>query len=174
MIFGKGYHKMYEFSPKKTNKKGQNISAILFITSILAMFFSNIPNLPYRSVMQVIALVMLSVAVMLLGRYVFKTYTYAVIQNDDGSYDLTVTEIKRKSRITVCRIGLSGIEEAVIVKVSDSKEMKKKSSGRKSFNYCVDMSPEECCYIFCDECGEKLLIKLQADSTLFNILTKKD
>ncbi|MBQ8141363.1 MAG: hypothetical protein IJ038_06700 [Clostridia bacterium] len=164
---------MYEFTPQKSNKAAQYTSLILIITSVLAMFFSNLPNLPYRSVMQLAALFALSVALMLLGRYVFKGYVYAVIENDDGGYDFTVTEIKRKSRITVCRIGLSGIEEAVIVKKSDKKELSQKASGRKAFNYCVDMSPEEYCCILCEECGEKLLIKIQPDERLFGILSGK-
>lgn len=121
--------------------------------------------------MQLVAVIILGVALLILGRYVYSTYAYAIIENDDGGLDFTVTELKRRSRITVCRIGLDGIEKIVKVTKENKKSADSERKGRKLFNYCVDMSPAEQYYIFSEECGESLLIKISPDDRLFELLT---
>ncbi len=163
---------MYEVIPKRTNKAAEYVSFIMIITAFLAMLFTTLPTLPYRSLMQLASLVLLGVALMLLGRYVYKTYAYAIIQTDDGKLDLTVTEVKRRSRITVCRIGLDGVEKIVKVTKENKKATEAERTGRKVFSYCVEMSPAEQYYIFSVECGEPLLIKLSADEKLFELISE--
>ena len=163
---------MYEFTPKKSNKAAEYTSAALLIVSLAAMFFSKLPNLSYRWVTQLAALLMFAVALTLLGRYVFKGFVYSVTSRDDGGYDLNVTEIKRRSRITVCRIALSGIEKAVITDTKNKKSISSEFKGRKVYNYCVDIYPEKYCCVFAEECGEKLVIKLSYDEKLFEILSR--
>lgn len=162
---------MYEIIPKRTNKAPEYVCFIMIITAFLAMFFTTLPSLPFRSLMQLGALILLGVALMLLGRYVYKAYAYAIIQTDEGELDFTVTELKRRSRITVCRIGLNGIEKIVKVTKENKKEIEAERRGRKVFNYCVDMSPTEEYYIFSEECGESLLIKLSPDEKLFELIS---
>lgn len=174
--FKTGVSFMYDVIPPKSNKNADYTSAALLIISLVAMFFSKLPSLSYRWIMQLCALFMLAMALMLLGRFVFKRYQYSVISGDGGGFDLTVTELTRRSRITVCRISLSGIESVLIVNGSDKttkKDIRKRSSGRKVFNYCVDMSPAKYICVFAEECGEPLLIKLSYDETLFKTLDAK-
>ena len=162
---------MYEITPQKSNKKAQYLSTILLISAFAAMVFSSASWLAYRSVMQIIALLAMAVAVMLMVRYNLSTYTYAIVTSEDGGYDLTVTEIKRKSRITVCRISLSGIESAVIVDASNKKEITERAKKYKRFNYCVDLNPERSVYLFAEECGERLALRLSFDQKLFDIIS---
>lgn len=168
---------MYEIIPPKSNKTAENTSAVLLIISLVAMFFSKLPNLPYRWAMQLASIAMLAVALMLLGRFVFKRYQYLVTVNDVGKYDLVINEITKRSTITVCRIALSGIETTHIVSSSDKSakdDVRKRRAGRKVFNYCVDMSPAKYCALFAEECGEKLLIKISYDKTLLELLGSKE
>jgi hypothetical protein len=165
---------MYEFTPQRSNRTAINVSSSLFIIGVLAMFATNIPNLPYRWIMQLVTICLFVAALTIMGRFIFKSYTYAIITNGECSADLTVTEIKRKSRITVCRISLSGIEK-VIVATSDKSDAEANSSrGRKIYNYCVDMSPKQYICIFAEECGEKLVIKLSFDQKLLDMITPAD
>lgn len=164
---------MYEVTPTKSNRRAQYTSAVLLIAAFSAMLFSTLPNIPYRSVMQFSALVMLSFSILMLTKYSFSSYVYSVIQSADGEYDLTVTELKRKSKITVCRIGLNGIEQVTLAKRADREQtakLKEKSNGRKTYVYCVDLSPAEYIHLLTEECGESLVIKLSYDERLFDIL----
>lgn len=163
---------MYKVTPQKSNRVAPYTSGVLLIGAFLAMFFSTL-EIPYRSVMQLIALIMLSFSVLMLTRYTLASYSYAVIQNADGECDLVVTELKRKSGITVCRIGLRGIEDVTLAKRADkalTAKLKERSKGRKSYNYSIDLAPAEYIHILTEECGESLTIKLSYDERLFAIL----
>ena len=164
---------MYDFIPPKSNKTADYTSAALLIISLIAMFLSRLPNLPYPWIMQLSALTMLAVALMLLGRFVFKRYQYSVTSDEDRGDDLLVREVTRRTRVTVCRISLSGIERVVIAYGSDKKakkDIRKSSSGRKVFNYCVDIRPAKYLCVFAEECGEPLIIKLSYDEALLEKL----
>ena len=166
---------MYETTPNKSNNKARSLSILLLITAFAAMMFSGIPGIPFRSVMQLISLVMLAFSILLLTRYVLSSYSYAVVSKREGGFDLTVTELKRKSRITVCRISLSSIEKITLAK-SENKELaarlKALSKGKKSYNYCIDLAPEKYIHIVSNECGDELTIKLSYDKRLFSILSE--
>ena len=167
---------MYDLYPQKTNKIADNTSAALLIISLITMFLSKLPNLSYRWIMQLVAIFMLTLALMLLGRFVFKRYLYSVTENEE-KYDLLVTEITKRTRVTVCRISLSGIERVEIVNGADKatkRNIRKASEGRKVFNYCIDMSPAKFICVFAQECEESILIKLSYDETLFKILDGKN
>jgi hypothetical protein len=167
---------MYETVPKKSNKAAHYTSAVLLVAAFAAMFFSASPRLPYRSVMQLAALVMLAFSILMMTRYTLCSYAYSVIE-EDGGYDLTVTELKRKARITVCRIGLGGITAVTLAKRSDkeqSAKLKSDSQGRKTYNYCVDLAPAEYIHLLTEECGERIVIKLSYDERLFEILKRAE
>ena len=163
---------MYEITPQKTNRRAHYISAILLIAAFISMFASNLPNLPYRSVMQFSALVMLSVSVLMIIKYTLSSYSYAIIKDGDG-YDLTVSELKRRSNITVCRIALDGIEQITLASRSDKDlctKLTEASKGTKTYNYTVDLAPAEYIHLITNECGERITIKLSYDKRLFEIL----
>jgi len=129
---------MYEIQPKKTNELGRNLALVLFFGGALAMYFSTLPNLPLRPVMQMISILVLAFSLMLLGRYVFKSFSYAVIENDEGGLDFTVTELKRRSRITLTRVSLSGISEVIPLSESSKKILAEKKKGRILKNLLTD------------------------------------
>ena len=161
---------MKEFIPQRSNTLSKRVILALFAVSVGAMFFSTVPNLPCRSIMQLLSLLILALAIAMLGRYEFQRYTYAIIENDRGGLDLTVTELKRRSRITVCRISLEGIERVEDMTPKNKKQLKELRAGRRSFNYCVDVSPAHSCFVLAEECGEKLAISISYIPELFEIL----
>lgn len=162
---------MKEFIPVRSNMLSKQLTMGLFIISVAAMFFSGLPNLPFRSVMQLLSLTLLAVAMGLLGRYEMRRYSYAIVERDGGGHDLTVTEIKRRSRITVCRVSLEGVSEALDITKENKKQLKQMREGRKYFNYCVDLSPAHTCTIVANEGGEEYLISLSYIPELFEILS---
>ena len=100
----------------------------------------------------------------------------------DMALDLTVTEITNavRTQITVCRIALSNIESSYDLNLSIPEHAKKvkliqketTSDGRKFFNYCPDINPTCLCILLVEECGEKFLLKLTPDATLWEYLKK--
>ena len=94
---------------------------------------------------------------------------------ENGSCDLTITECQRKSRITVCRLSLSGIERIEVVPLAARdrhKALKKQSraDGRKLFSYTVNLAPSSLCYLFATECGEAVTIVFEPDVHMLEML----
>lgn len=167
---------LYEFTPKKNTKKLGMITGVLIIGAAVLMLFTILfgEKMPYRWTIQLLSLLMLALGVFITARYIMKSYSYAVIE-DNGQLDLAVTEMQGRHTVTVCRIALSGIEELRTLEAGDKStgtEVKNKirREKRKSFNYCGDLLDEKCVCIFTVECGESLAIKISYDGRLVEML----
>lgn len=166
---------LFEYTPQKNIKRLSILTGTLFIgAAVLMLTTLLIEGMPYRWVIQLISLCMLSAGIFITTRYAMKSYVYAVVSAEDGN-DLTVTEIQNRHTITVCRIALSSIEETVTVSVGDNgaNDMIKRrirAEKRKHFNYCADLFPEKYICLFVNECGDSLTIKLSWDGALEDIL----
>lgn len=168
---------MYEFIPPKNNKKAPRLVLLFLIGAlILFMLTSVMQQLTGRWVIQLVGVALLAAAIYILTRYIGKTFVYAVTEGEGGKKDFTVSELQRKGgRLTVCRISIGGITEAVWVRRSDSAKMqeikKKIAAGKyKKFNYCPEVAPAESCFLFVEECGEKFAIRICPDETLSALL----
>ena len=175
---------LYEYTPPKSNKKALGVIIILLSLAIGLFAFTMIfPNIALRWLVQLIAVLALVAVIFIISRYMAKSFLYTIVQNDDGTLDLNIAEITNAGRkkITVCRIALANIEEAVLVSASIPESVEKsgvltqraKSEHRKSFNYCPDINPSEFCIILVEECGEKFILKLSPDATLWGYLNNK-
>ena len=158
---------LFEFRPEKNVKKLGKVTGLLLVGAAVLMIMTIIigERLAYRWAIQLLALGMLAMGIFITSRYIMKGYVYAVIKSDDGSNDFTVTEIQGRHTITVCRIGLASVEQAVVVPPGDKEldtdvKNKIKSEKRKLFNYCADLLGEKYICLFVTECGEKTAIKL--------------
>lgn len=166
---------LFEFKPSKNIKKLRSVTGLLIIGAALLMVMTVIlKDIPYRWAIQLLSLGMLVVGIFITSRYIMKSYLYAVMKGDDGENDFTVTELQGRNRVTVCRIGLGNIEQAVVVPQGDrdaETEVKNKikSEKRKQFNYCEDLFDEKYICLFVTECGESLAIKLSWDAELEKI-----
>ena len=174
---------LYEYSPPKSNKKASGIILILFsLAAGLFLFTIIFPDIPFRWGIQLIAIAAFVAVIFIISRYIAKSFVYAVTKTDDESLDFTVTEITNAGRsiITVCRIAISNIEEAYLLDRSIPEHAEKikaiqrsaKSEQRQIFNYCPNVNPTEVCILLVEECGEKFLLKLCPDSTLWEYLKK--
>ena len=63
-----------------------------------------------------------------------------------------------------------GIERVEDMTPKNKKQLKELRAGRRSFNYCVDVSPAHSCFVLAEECGEKLAISISYIPELFEIL----
>ena len=169
---------MYERIPQKNNKKAQTVTLLLFGGAAVLMAFPILfSGLPYRWILQLIALGLLTAAIFMMTRYIAKIYIYRILDVGNGTYDLTVTEAKAggKGQITVCRIGLDNVLECVCADNdphSDGNRLltQKRKEHKKIFDYCVDFHPEQSIVLTVEEGGEELVLRLSYDPTLLELL----
>ena len=168
---------MYEHIPQSNKAKAKNIASALLVGGFTIMAVTSAAKeMPLKWLFQLAGLAVITVGIFIMTRYLFKSFLYRVSQTDTGSADLSVIELQKKSRITVCRISVSGILE-VCVFTPEEKDKEKallakiKSDGRKRFDYCADLSPDRFMWLIADECGERVALKLSYDETLYGILS---
>ena len=174
---------LYEYTPPKNNAKIMGIITCITSIGLGPLLFSLvIPNLPFKWLFQLIAIIDFTLVIFLITRFIAKSFLYSIIKVNDSDLDFTVTEITNggKTKTTVCRIGIGGIEEIHIIDRSSKDEEQKlqeikrnaRKEGRKAFNYSTDINTPKLCIILCEECGEKFLITLAFDDTLVGYLNK--
>ena len=169
---------IHEYIPAKNYKK---ISGLLVILISAACGFFAFPTIfaqmPMRWIFQLTGIGCLVAVIFFASRYISKSVVYRLVQTDEGSIDFTVTEVTNggRAKVTVCRFDIANIERAELFYASNGDDESKKKElvkqakkeSRKSFNYCGDIKPPVVCCLLVEECGEKLLIKLTPDATLF-------
>lgn len=171
----------YELIPQKSNQKARSIVIVLFFGAIAMMLIPTaIPALPFRWVVQLLALCLLTAGIFIITRYLTKLFIYRIV-GEGASFDLTVTEASSngKRQITVCRIGLSGIRRLVILDASKP-EMEKeeraflKKSHIKQYDYRPDLCPAKSILLIVEEGGEELCLFLAYEERLASYLMPRE
>lgn len=166
---------MYEYIPQGSNKNAKNLISLLILGGFVIMLVTMMSEgVPFKWALQLTGLILMAIGILLMARYVSRSFIYRVEQTDGGA-DLSVIEIQRKSRIVVCRISLSNIKDVHILGAADKEQEKTlvdtfKADGRKKYNYCIDVNPEKYVWIVADECGEDIAVKLTYDEKLCEII----
>lgn len=167
---------MYEYTPKREGNTVIHMIFLLLVSGILLLSLCTaLPTLPFRWIFQLCGIALVGTGVFLYVRYVTRTFRYAIVARDDGTRDLVITECQHKSRVTVCRLSLAGIERIETVARNDKtrlESLKKeiKTENRKCFSYTVNLAPSSVCYLFATECGEPLTIVFEPDETIMGML----
>ena len=163
---------VYTYTPPKESKKLKLLTGVFFFAALLLFAFSMSFSLPYEWLVELAAIVLLTGAILLFTRFVFKEYTYKIERTEEGGYDLVVDEITPRTNVTVCRVSLSNIERVELLCEKNADELRRKAKERKRFSYLPDLFVAEGsdCFVFVTECGEPLALRLSADKTLYGIL----
>ncbi len=167
--------KIYEYVPKKNTKKLASVTgALLGGAIILVLIYTLLPNPASPWMFQLLAIGMLMLAVFITARYIMKSFTYAIIE-ENGERLLNVTELQGRRAITVCRLSISGIQTVTVASKNDkasdiSVKERIRSEKRKSYNYCSDLFEDKYICIFSEECGEKIAVKLSWEQTLEQVI----
>ena len=159
----------YSYLSKSSNNKAKILSAALFFSAVVLLALSAAFELPYEGIFQMLCALFMTFSVLVLTRYVFKSFLLSVFPCE-GGFDFTVTECRAKEKITVCRISLSNIERVDILTKENKSELRNAAKGRKVFCYYPQLSPDREVFVFVTECGEKLLLKISPDDTMLDIL----
>lgn len=160
---------MYEYIPNPPKKKAKTVGMTLFFLSLAVFLVSGIAGVAYPAILQMIAVVMMTAAILLVGKYLTRAYRYRV-EKTNGEYEFIVDEISKASMVTVCRLELLKLS-AVEAWTKGYKPPK----GAKIYNYCVDIAPRDSYLLtFLDGAfsmnGEKIYVRICPDEKLTEIL----
>ena len=162
----------YSYSPTAKSKNIRLVTGVLFFAAIVLYGLICSVEIKFEGIIGLFAVLCFVASLLLLTRFVYKRQVYRIVERGDCSYDLVVDEITGKNKVTVCRVALANIEEVLIRDEKNTAELKKSARGRKMFSYCPDIFPTGECWVFVNECGEELVIKLYADDTMLEMLKR--
>ncbi len=166
---------MYRYTPPKNKQKVYGLILLLTIGALILFAVTTMfRQLPMKWLFQITDLLLFTADIYFFTRYIARGFSYEIAETDRGS-DFIITELQRKQSITVCRLAVSGISEVIRVDYNNmelKKQLKEKIKEEKckQFNYCVDLSPATVCYLFAEECGEKVVIIFMPDPELYRLL----
>lgn len=161
---------MYEYIPNPKTKKAKVLGTVLFFLSLAVFFVSGFRGLAYPFVLQFCAVVLMTAAILIIGKYLTHSFLYRV-EEVDGVWELAVDELTRASRVTVCRLELTKL-----LRVEPITKDFRLPKGAKVYNYCVDLCPTDSYLLtFSDGAfafdNRELLVRLSPDTRLLEIFS---
>ena len=160
---------MYEYIPNPPKKKAKTVGMTLFVLSLVIFFVSGIAGMAYPAILQTVAVVMMTAAILIVGKFLTRAYRYRV-EKTGGEYEFIVDEISKTSMVTVCRLEL-----AKLCKIEPWTKGYKPPKDARIYNYCVDIAPADSYLLtFLDGAfsvnGENIYVRISPDEKLTEIL----
>ncbi len=171
---------MYEYIPQKTDKTAGKL-IILFLAGGFGLMFLTvlIQGIPFRWAFQFLAIGLLTEAVLLVTRYVTRSFVYRLEENEEGETELAVIEITSggKKQTVVCRLAMSQIKKIDRFTREEEKAVSKavheRKEKRRIFDYTVDLHLERAIQIVAEEYEEAVTVRLNDDERLYEIIRSK-
>lgn len=174
---------MYTYVTVHKNKIALTSSFVLIVVALGAMYFTGQYMFPYASIVQILAVMLLTVAIYLLTSFALKTYTYKVdfrVGNDNvaDGHDFYIIENRGKRNIPLVRIDLKYLR-AITPETKENRkalreDLKAKGECAKFYTYCPDLCPKNAVWAYfdgvCDGVSGDIAIRFCPDEKLLEIL----
>ena len=129
-----------KFHPKAQNAKGKRVFLITLLLA-LALFLSSLLFTSYQGVIQLVALVLLTIALYFYNRYVTTSFVYEITTDADGAPVFVVSSYQGKRVSTLCRIALWDVT-GVVRYTREELAKREKSKEVSTHKFTPTMSPE--------------------------------
>ncbi len=165
---------MYEYAPISPKKREKTVTFLTSGLAVLLFGFSQIPNIPYPVIYQLLALGAATVAILFTTQYLMRRYVYRVEPregaDENAPLDLVVTEYYGRRVSVVCRISVEDIESVTRVTAGNRRELAAREKGRQGFHYCGEWRAENC-YLLCVRHEDAaFFLRILADEMLLSYL----
>ncbi len=166
---------MYAFESSPRGKVFHVLTAGCFVLVLLLFGFSGMEGIAYPFIYQTTAIILMTVGVYLLVRYVLKIYRYEITESGitaaDGSAirDLVITEITGQKQRVVTRVALRDIESIQILTRKEYKAKEKElAEGMTVYRYTNRPFEPISCYLTVPE--ENAVVAIPVDEQMIRHL----
>ena len=159
--------KLYEFEPRLKKIREKIVMSVCLLLSSLAYGVSNF--LPYPSLYQLLAVILLTVAVLMIVRYLLRDYVYAIHADENGeASELIIVEIMGKKQSVVCRVSLADVDKMIPCALFLKSELRRQT---EIYRYVSEMVPENAFYLEISSAGKQFVVEILADRTLEKLIS---
>lgn len=158
----------YEQTAKNSGPWARCLAISLFLVAA-ALVLTSLSVEAYRSILQLCALLVLTVAVLLTVRFVVKTYVYRLEARADGGHDLVIVDVQAKARRVVVRLSVQRQAARLLTRPGDiSAAIADKTLT--VYRYCTDLFPKGTALLVARDGDEDVAVLFQPDETLRTML----
>lgn len=158
---------MYEFAPKLKKTREKIVMSVCLLLSSIAYGVSGF--LPYPALYQILTVLLLTVAVLVIVRYLLRDYVYYIREDDNGgASELTVVEWMGKKQTVVCRVSLDEVENVFPRTVFAQSGMRR---GNEIYRYVSELFPENGFFVEVLSGEKQFFVEICADRTLVDLIS---
>ena len=157
---------MYVYSPKFEKKKEKLLSLFLAVLGVALYFASQFPGAPVPGVIQILGVGCLAGAILLISMCVLRSYSYELLEGEEGKTDFVIAEHYSRRKTVVCRVALADVVSVVPLDPNWKK-------GKETlYTYTGILFDEKRYLVEMNAHGEHFYVVICADETLMNLLVK--
>ena len=156
---------MYLYHPKFQKKKEKLLAWFLVALGVALYVASQFPGVPVPGLVQILGVGSLAGCILIVSMYVLRSYSYELVENEEGKTDFIITEHYSRRKTVVCRVG---VEDIASVTLLDSNWKKEKQTV---YTYTGILFDENRYLVEMNTHGEHLFVIICADETLLKLLT---
>ena len=156
---------MYTYFPKFAKKKEKLLSWFLVALGVALYVASQFPGVPVPGLVQILGVGSLAGCILIVSMYVLRSYSYELVENEEGKTDFIITEHYSRRKTVVCRVG---VEDIVSVTLLDPNWKKEKQTV---YTYTGILFDENRYLVEMNTHGEHLFVIICVDETLLKLLT---
>jgi hypothetical protein len=158
---------MYVYSPKFEKKKEKLLSLFLAVLGVALYFASQFPGAPVPGVIQILGVGCLAGAILLISMCVLRSYSYEVVEDEEGKHDFVITEYYSRRKTVVCRTALADVVSVVPLDPNWKK-------GKETlYTYTGVLFDEKRYLVEMNTHGEHLFVIICADEALLDLLSAR-
>jgi hypothetical protein len=158
---------MYVYSPKFEKKKEKLLSLFLAVLGVALYFASQFPGAPVPGVIQILGVGCLAGAILLISMCVLRSYSYEVVEDEEGKTDFVIAEHYSRRKTVVCRVALADVVSVVPL----DPDWKK---GKETlYTYTGVLFDEKRYLVEMNTHGEHLFVIICADEALLDLLSAR-
>ena len=159
--------KLYEFEPRLKKIREKIVMSVCLLLSSLSYGVSGF--FPYPALYQLLAVILLTVAVLVIVRYLLRDYVYAIHADEDGDgCELVIVEILGKKQTVVCRVSLADVEKMLPRNIYLQTRSKQKT---EVYHYVSEMFPEHAFYLEASNGEKYFFVEILADQGLSQLIS---
>lgn len=173
---------MYKKIPKTKKFAATVFVTVLLGVGIFMIFMGGAEILPLPGLAQFLGVICFVAAIFILSQRTLKDYTYEIAKTErvvtqreldecgeKTLYDFLIYERKGWRDITVCRVGLDEVKEAVEITPKNKSLYKKSDANKKRYTYDAQFAPWHRLRILIND---DTVVYLTFDEELYDILNR--
>jgi hypothetical protein len=158
---------MYVYSPKFEKKKEKLLSLFLAVLGVALYFASQFPGAPVPGVIQILGVGCLAGAILLISMCVLRSYSYELLEGEEGKTDFVIAEHYSRRKTVVCRVALADVVSVVPLDPNWKK-------GKETlYTYTGVLFDEKRYLVEMNTHGEHLFVIICADEALLDLLSAR-